>query len=481
MKNIVLLMTDTFRWDNLGERAARPVRTPALDRFAAERATSIERFHIGSFPTIPQRTDMATGIVGWTRYPWQPIDQSGPNHIASILGEEGYASQLICDCPHLFKAHIDQAFDAAYHHRGQEFDRHLLHLNDPIREESPPDKSRPTPTYRGAVLPNVHRWTNRYMTSELDSFPARTGSTAMRWLEENDQGNPFFLWVDLFDPHEPWDPPEYLVRRYDPDYSGPPMMHPNYGRASDYTEVELRNLWAHYAASSEVVDRWIGRILEKLDDLQLWDDTIVAVLSDHGMSLGEHDRCGKSNLQDKDERYWPIYPEVGHVMFMMAGGDVPKGNSLDLIAQPADILPTLCELAGVDAAPPKAFEGRSFAAAIRKGGGAHRDYAVSGCHIQEEPDLCPSSATTPFVTTERWGYAPLGAAGTPELYDLEKDPLAEQNLAADHLDTVAEMHALFIEHLRTHKASDAYVAMWERSTREAGGAGSWSIDYADEQ
>jgi arylsulfatase A-like enzyme len=151
---------------------------------------------------------------------------------------------------------------------------------------------------------------------------------------------PFFLWIDFFDPHEPWDPPEYMVRRYDPGYTRTPMLHPNYGPASDYTPGELHNLWAHYAAEAELVDRWIGRILQKIDDLQLWDETIVDMTSDHGTSLGEHNRTGKSNINDGDERYWPIYPEVGHVPFLLAGGDVPKGQSLDLIAQPTDILPT---------------------------------------------------------------------------------------------------------------------------------------------
>jgi arylsulfatase A-like enzyme len=103
------------------------------------------------------------------------------------------------------------------------------------------------------------------------------------------------------------------------------MLHPNYGPASDYTPGELHNLWAHYAAQAGLVDRWIGRILPKIDDLQLWDETIVAITSDHGSSLGEPNRTGKSSIDDGEERCWPIYPKVGHVPFRLAGGDVPKG------------------------------------------------------------------------------------------------------------------------------------------------------------
>ena len=244
----------------------------------------------------------------------------------------------------------------------------------------------------------------------------------MRWLEENHRSGPFFLWVDFFDPHEPWDPPEYLVKRYDPDYTGPPMLHPNYGLSSLFTDAELHNLWAHYAGESELVDRHIGRILQKVEDLELWDDTLVVVLSDHGMSIGEHARTGKSNIDPKDERYWPTYPEINHEMFLIAGGDVPQGQRLDLIAQPMDILPTLCELAGVTLDPPKPFEGRSFAAAVLKGDAQHREYAVTGCHIGARDGSVPRRATTPFLVTERWGYAPVGEYGRPELFRFTRRP-----------------------------------------------------------
>ena len=116
MKSIILLLTDTFRYDNLGERA-----------------TSVERCYMNSFPTIPHRTDFATGVLGWPHYGWQPIDLSGPNHIGRMLRQQGYATQLICDCPHLFNNRFQQGFDTAFQLRGQESDLPLLHLNDQSR------------------------------------------------------------------------------------------------------------------------------------------------------------------------------------------------------------------------------------------------------------------------------------------------------------------------------------------------------------
>ncbi|NOZ20907.1 MAG: sulfatase-like hydrolase/transferase [Planctomycetes bacterium] len=476
MRNIILLITDTYRYDNLGNRAERPVRSPYLDRFIAERATEVHGSYVGSFPTIPHRTDVATGVCGWPHYGWQAIELSSPNHIAAMLGQAGYATQLLCDCPHLFKARFNEKFDAAYQNRGQEADRPLLRLNEEIVNVMPDEKTRTRPRFRDHTLVDVHRWVNHYSTSEFDKFPAKTGMLTMKWLEENHNAGPFFLWVDFFDPHEPWDAPEYLVKRYDPDYTGTPMLHPNYGPASAFTDAELKNLWAHYAAESELVDRWLGRVLEKIDDLGLWDDSIVLVTADHGMSVGEHERTGKSNIHDTDPRYWPIYPEIGHTPCLVAGGDVPKRQSLDLFVSPMDLLPTMAELAGAKVNPPKPFDGKSFAKAILNGEAKHRDYVVSGCCVRSKEGKRPRKAVTPFLVTREWGYAPVGAYGRRELYDMTKDPLAANDIAAENEGVVAEMHELFLSHLREHGASEEFMALWGDAKE---GAGEWAIDYPD--
>jgi arylsulfatase A-like enzyme len=327
---------------------------------------------------------------------------------------------------------------------------------------------------------DVHRWTNRSPRYETESFPATTGATAISWLEENWKAPPFFLWVDFFDPHEPWDPPEYLVKRYDPHYDGPPMWHPNYGPSQAYTAAELHNLWAHYAAEAELVDRWIGRLLQKLDDLQLWDDTIVAITSDHGMSLGEHGRTGKSNINDADRRYWPLYPELGHVPFLIAGGDVPRGQCIDVIGQPPDILPTLAELASAHLDPPKPFDGESLAPAISGAGPGHRDVAVSGGHIVTGGPGLPVGATTPFLVTQRWGYAPVGASGRHELFDLQSDPLAETDVSFDFPQEVADLHEAYLSHLSAHSASEETLKLW-RTPGVGTNGGEWAVDYPASQ
>jgi arylsulfatase A-like enzyme len=464
MKNIILLITDTFRFDNLFERARNPIRTPELDRFAETRATELTGFIAGSFPTIPHRTDLITGRLGWPRYGWQSLRDSSRNAFPRLLAQRGYATQLICDCPHLFNSGFQHTFQAAFQHRGQEGDKPLLHLNDPITRVQPCDKTRLLPMFHDATLADQHRWTNRYYRYESETFMMKTAASAARFLEENSEANPFFLWVDFFDPHEPWDAPEYLVRRYQAEYDGTPMLHPNYGPSDAYTPDELRNLWAHYAAEAELVDRAIGRVIQKMDDLQLWDDSVLVVTSDHGTSLGEHGRTGKTNISEEDDRYWPLYPEVSHVPFLVAGGDIPSGASSAALAQPQDILPTLCELAGASVDAPEAVEGLSFADVVTGTGTRHRDCALAATHEnwqrRVDDGRLPKGATTPFLVTEAWGYAPLGAAGDPELFDLGADPLAEQNVAASHPDTVEAMKAQFLAHIAALPGGDAACGFW---------------------
>jgi len=464
MKNIILLISDTYRYDNLFDRAKRPVNTPCLDQFATDRATEVSSFITGSFPTIPHRTDVTTGRTGWPWYGWQDLKKSSRNAWPVMLRDKGYATQLICDCPHLFNSGFQHTFNAAYQTRGQEGDVPLLHLNDPIRNVMPAEKTRPgAPLKPHAVtLADQHRWTNRYYTCEEETFCYRTSTTAVRWLEENYQAGPFFVWVDFFDPHEPWDPPEYMVRHYQDVYDGCPMIHPNYGRSSDLTDTELRNLWAHYAAEAEMVDRALGRILQKIDDLRIWDDSVVVVTSDHGFSIGEHARTGKTNISSGDSRFWPIYPEVNHVPFLLAGTNVPRGGTRDIIAQPVDIVPTVSELAGVPVDMPDGVHGRSFADIVLGTERVHRDVAVTAGKLNWSADALPQCATVPFVTTGRWGYTPCGPEGGKELFDLPNDPWAETNVAADNPDAVAEVEALMLQQLADVGADDAVSAFLKR-------------------
>jgi arylsulfatase A-like enzyme len=224
--NLIVLVSDTFRYDYIGYNGNQRIGTDALDRFA-QRSVAFDRHHLSSFPTIPNRTDLFTGRYSFPFHGWQPLDRKAAV-LSTIFGAAGYQSQLICDTPHLMSREhfFDRGFTAAQWIRGQEGDRPLLKGNLPPRLVVPADaRTRVDPHMRDTRFGNLatlHTTTNRDWAWEEDRFCVQTARTANRWLEENHDAGPFMLWVDFFDVHEPWDPPEYLVQRYDRSgYDGP--------------------------------------------------------------------------------------------------------------------------------------------------------------------------------------------------------------------------------------------------------------------
>ena len=179
------------------------------------------------------------------------------------------------------------------------------------------------------------------------------------------------------------------------------MLHCNYGPATDYSPVELNNLWAHYAAETELVDRHLGRILQKIDDLALWTTASSSSPATTAPASASTTAPASPTSATHDERYWPIYPEVGHVPFLIAGGDVPRGKRLDMLAQPIDIQPTVSDLAGIELEPPEAFEGRSFAPALRDSRPDHRDLAVTG-NLRSPRGRWPSAVEVRHALGHRW-------------------------------------------------------------------------------
>jgi arylsulfatase A-like enzyme len=310
---IVVIISDTFRYDNLGFVQGR-AKTPELDTLCAQ-STFFDNYSIGSFPTIPNRTDYMTGQYQFLFGGWQPLDPNKPV-LAELLKNNGYINQMIVDTPHLFKRGYD--FDRGFHgylwNRGQEGDIYFTRMNYDIEEVMPEDKTRSYPVVFGHVLGNLSQWIHRDWQWEEDCFMVQTARTASRWIEENYTCEDFLLWLDFFDVHEPWDPPEFFVKAYDPDYTGSPMVHPNYGPADIYTPEELRNLQAHYLGEVTLLSKWIGMVLRKLEDTGIYDDTLIMFSTDHGIFTGEHGVTGKSRLyKDLGEGVFPFYNELTHI------------------------------------------------------------------------------------------------------------------------------------------------------------------------
>ncbi len=428
---------------------------------------------MASFPTVPNRHDILTGRYTFTYYGWAPLPK---NEIVlpEMLRKNGYISVMIADTPHILKDgfNYDRGFDAWIWIRGQENDRYRT---DPIDVKLPcsPEKLRNVSTTI------QHLRNNALRTFEEDWIPAKTANEVIRWLERNYKRK-FFLYIDFFDPHEPWDPPKWYVDMYDPDYTGEEVIYPAYGPCDYLSKEELEHCRALYAGEVTLVDKWIGRILEKIEELGLYENTAVIFTSDHGFYLGEHGLIGKSIIMGKYHGLAPLYEEVAHIPLLIRLPDSLDGGKyvpVNELAQPPDITATILDLAGIDY---KSYEvqGESLIPYIQGEKKGLREIAISCPPLQHgvraglrprittmEWSLILASAETPALEKEEYTMMvdgvprvlrPFGNIDT-ELYNIMNDPKEEHNLINEYPEIARNLARKFIEFLRQLGTKEEYI------------------------
>lgn len=458
---VIVILSDTFRYDHVGCFGKKPIETPSLDAFASE-ATVFHRHYCGSFPTVPNREDNFTGKTGFPSHGWAPLAKDAVT-LADLLGKAGVVTQLITDTPHMMKLgfNYQTGFTSYYWVRGQEADHHLTRLNYPIDVQIPHDKTRTFPlAYGKYTLADMQRWDHKnHWNYEEDRMMSRVANVACEWLQDNYKADNFMLWLDFFDPHEPWDPPEYFVKKYDPDYEGTPMFHPNYGKAEWYTDRELRNLQAHYAAEVTLVDKQIGRVLRMIKDTGIWEDTMIVFTTDHGMYLGEHNYTGKSNINTRDDRgNWCYLDEIVHTPLIVkpAGGRKTAGSYQ--LVQPVDNFASILDAFGVSLEGLK-IDGRSYLPLLNGQDVPLREMAFSA-------SILSANDQPPSWTTINDGEWTLCFGGRPEdenqLFHTASDPQQLKNVWAEERGQADRLYQGFVEFLKSIGTSEERMAEYQK-------------------
>jgi len=246
---------------------------------------------------------------------------------------------------------------------------------------------------------------------EEDYFPAQVFREGARWLEQNQDAEKFFLVLDSFDPHEPWDPPISYRRLYDPDDDSIDFLASSYGRADQLSPPILKRLKANYAGEVTLVDRWLGYFLDEIRDLGLMDDTLIAVISDHGHCIGEHNLVGKQGH--------PMSREIADLVLMIRHPDGEgAGTACENLVYNYDLPPTILARLGIK--PEKPMHGKDiWPLALGKEGQMH-DHVTCGWG--------------PFVMVrnKRYWYNAYLWGESPLLYDLESDPKLKKNIAEEY-------------------------------------------------
>ena len=450
--NIALLIIDTLRYDYLRANGNDAIETPNMDRLASE-SLCFDRAFSASYPTIPHRRDVITGQYGGPFHAWLPLSHDDLA-LPWVLANSGYATQLIHDTPHLVNGghNFDWPFHAWTFVRGAEVDRPLITDDvewpenwafDPLFDCLSEDVARNNRTAITYSRANLNR--ERYE----DWNCARLFSTASEFLRLNSRRDNFFLWVDCFDPHEPWDVPPEFVLKYDktPGYDGRTDPRQFGGRNSpDLPQAAKDRVKAHYSAKVTWVDHWLGTFLDTLEETGLAKDTVVILTADHGTNNGERGKFGKG---------YPVREQEAHVPFIVRHPEVAHARS-NMIVQPQDVFATVLGVLGRGA--PAAMESHDLIACAKEGGAGRREIALAGSgsgNWQKEGVLFSAF-------NDEWA---LEVHAKPEDSTLTRLGTLDC-VECDHPKVVQEMHAAAIGEIE-RRGADPVLIKWIRDGGDA--------------
>ena len=402
-KNVVVLLLDSLNRHLLGAWGSGEFDTPNLDRFA-QRAVRFDKHYVGSLPCMPARHDILCGALDFLWRPWGSIEL-WEDPLTLPLRQAGVTTMLVSDHPHLFETGGEN-----YHCGFKAWDYLRGHESDPW-------KTRPDPSWIGTPVfarPGMPYLDSRGWFRGEEDFPGpRTMRAAAAWLDEHaPHHDRFLLFVDEFDPHEPFDTPEPYASMYDSEWEGPHLIWPPYTRAglSDgiLTERQARQIRACYGAKLSMIDHWLGRVFDALDRRDLWGNTAVIVCTDHGHYLGEKDAWGKPPV--------PLYEPIAHTPLLIAWPGRGPG-ALSALTTNVDLYATVMDIFGGE--PQHRTHGRSLVPLLTGEATRVRDWALAGywgreVHIIDERTKyarAPSGANAPIsLWSNRWSTMPVHGA-----------------------------------------------------------------------
>ena len=334
----IMIMFDSLNRHFLPPYGCDWTHAPNFARLAA-RALTFERAYVASMPCMPARRDLHTGRPHFLQRDWgplEPFDDSMPQ----MLRAAGVYTHLATDHQHYFEeggATYHTRYNSWQFFRGQEGDPWIGQVADP----SPVEMLRRSVADGGLVRQDR---VNRAFLTGADLPQVQTFNAGLDFIERNAQEDNWFLQIETFDPHEPFFAPQFYKDLYPHSYEGPEFDWPVYAPVTETPEA-VEHCRLEYAALLSMCDAQLGRVLDAMDEHNLWEDTLLMVWTDHGFLLGEHGCWAKS--------WMPLYEEISHTPFWIYDPrSAHAGERRQSLVQPAlDLAPTLLEFFGVEPTP----------------------------------------------------------------------------------------------------------------------------------
>ena len=451
--NVIWMVADTWRQDHLGAYGNKGIHTPSLDALAAK-SVRFDNYYAGGFPTMPARADHHTGRWTMSFMGWEPLPE-GQVTLAQILAEKGFSTAAAVDTPFYLRSgmNYDRGFQAFFVDQSQ-----LMG----------PGKHGP-----GLVVPQHESWDVRAAWRyESDHSAPRTFTLATQWLERHYKED-FFLYIDTWDPHEPWDAPAYYTELYWPGFDGE-VIYPVYGRWQEtpgVTEEMVKIAHAAYCGEITMVDTWVGRLLRTVENMGLMKKTAIIFTTDHGFYFGERGYFGKMfvtkpdgspcNPWDEDATWGPnpLYKENILLPLLVYVPGIPPGV-YDQPASAVDVMPTVLDILGQDI--PGFVEGNSLLPKMRDTSLPGREFVVSSEPFTNPTDPVRyvdnslrrrAGLSMVTITAGDWSFLYNADPEKSELYNLKSDTRQEQNVISQRPEVAKELHQYLVKFMRDTKVA----------------------------
>lgn len=401
--NVVLVSIDTLRADHLGCYGYPLKTSPNLDEFSRS-AVLFENAIVQTSWTLPSHMSILTSLYPSTHKVVQDVDRLDERvvTVAQMLKKNGYSTAAFVDAPLMeSKYGFDRGFDLYY---------------------------------------ESYRLKDRYVIVGIENNIGKV----MSWIRNN-SGNPFFLFLHIFDCHSPYLPPDMYYEGFAFDYGGGLEMEgksgPNYFNRVALSPEDVRYIVSHYDGEIASVDHQLGKMFDLLEESGLAGKTLVIVTSDHGESFMEHGMVGHEKQ---------LYNELMRVpLIMRFPGGRYGGERIRAMVESIDIVPTILDLLGI--AGTGKMQGISLLPLIRR----DEKEADGGRAFGE------LSRHRDIRTVYEGGYQYIYDMDNnkSELYDLAEDPAERKDLSGVRKDRAYSMHGSMMSWAeRAKEDGEGYVA-----------------------
>lgn len=367
----IMVMFDSLNRHMLPNYDCDWVNAPNFKRLD-EKTVVFDNCYAGSLPCMPARRELHTGRLNFLHRSWGPIEPFDVS-MPEILKNNKIHSHLVSDHQHYW-----EDGGATYHtrystweiNRGQEGDPWKAGVEQKPATKTPFKSMEIMSKYHGLGMYQQDSVNREYMTQENKMPQARTFQNGLEFIDKNQKADNWFLQIETFDPHEPFFAAQRFQDMYpDEDYQEEEFDWPPYAPVME-SEAVVKHGKKKYAALLSMCDYYLGKVLDKMDEYDLWKDTMLIVNTDHGYLLGEHGWWAKSSM--------PVYNEIAHIPFFVWDPRTGiHGTRRQSIVQTIDIAPTILDFFQLPV--PESMEGRPLLEVI-KNDTPIREAALFGYH-----------------------------------------------------------------------------------------------------